>query len=344
MKLNKLEPKTTNNFKINDIELDINIPAYDKFKAYNIITDELDDDLIVIKEIDKKLTNKIGLEFDKYYDISVTIPKGTKLNEPVELIYRFENNDVLVEKFNIIFEEDTKADIIIKHISLDNGNHFHNLNVNIKSNNYSNGSVTYINNLNDNSYNFLSVENDAYNYSNIKQNIIDIGGNIRLYNVYTNTYENAKNILNTLYIGNDENIIDINYYLNNIGVKSNNIINVQGTLDDNSKKKFRGTLDFKEGACGSTGDELENCVLLSDTCVSSSLPMMLCNEEDVVGSHGVSSGKVNIEKLFYLMTRGLSKKEAEKLIVKTNFNTILHEIPNVLLQEELEKMIDEKLV
>ena len=344
MKLNKLEPKTTNNFKINDIELDINIPEVNKFKAYNIVCDEYnDDDNVTIKVIDKKLTNRIGLEFNKYYEINVVIPKDTKIGEPIEFIYKFEDKDVLVEKFNIIFEENSKADIIIKHVSLDDGKHFHNLNIDIKNNKYSNGSVSIVNMLNDNSYNFVSVENDAYSHSNIIQNIIDIGASTRLYNVYTNTYEYAYNELNTIYIGTNKDIIDINYYLNNIGIKSNNKMTVQGALDGYSNKNFRGTLDFKEGSSKSIGDELENCVLLSDTCISRSLPMMLCHEEDVVGAHGVSSGKVDKNKLFYLNTRGMSKKEAEKFIIKSNFNTILNKIPNKQLQEELESIIDKKL-
>ena len=339
MKLNKLELKTTNNFNINDIELDINIPIYDDFKSYNISNNEY----VKVNNINNKLANKIGLEFDKYYEINIVIPKDIKLSDPIVFSYIFENSDVLVEKFNIVFEENSKADIIIKHVSLDNGKHFHNLNVDIKSNKYSNGTVTYINNLNENSYNFLAIENDVYSHSNIKQNIIDIGGNIRLYNVYTNTYEYATNDLNTIYMGNDKNIIDINYYLNNIGIKSDNKINVQGVLDKDSKKNFRGTLDFKKGCSKSIGEEIENCILLTDTCVSRSLPMMLCTEEDVSGSHGVSSGKIDNSKLFYLMTRGLSKKEAEKFIVKTNFNTILKEIPDNLLQEELDSIIDSKI-
>ena len=58
MKLNKIEPRTTNNFKINDIDLDINIPSIDSFKAYNIISDEYDKLKVNINTIDKELTNR----------------------------------------------------------------------------------------------------------------------------------------------------------------------------------------------------------------------------------------------------------------------------------------------
>ena len=341
--LNKLDLKTTNGFKINDIKIDIDIPIINDFKEYDIVNNSLNDNNILITKVNKKLTSRIGLEFDKYYNISITIPKGLKLNEPIEFKYLFENNDLLIDNFNILFEEDSKADIIINHVSKDDNKHFHHLKINIKSNKYSDGSVTYINNLNDNSYNFVAIENDALPHSNIKTNIIDIGCMTKLYNVFTNTYESAKNKLNSIYIGKDNNIIDINYTLNNVGKSSINEMKVEGVLDDNAKKNFRGTIDFKKGCSESIGEENENCVLLSDSCMSRSLPSLLCHEENVVGAHGVSSGKIENDKLFYIMSRGFDKKEAEKLIVKTNLNTIIHEIPNETLQDYLEKIIDKKL-
>ena len=118
---------------------------------------------------------------------------------------------------------------------------------------------------------------------------------------------------------------------------------VEGAIDDNTKKVFRGTIDFKGGCKGSIGDENENCVLLSDNVISRSLPQMLCHEEDVVGSHGVSSGKVDEDKLFYIMTHGYSKKEAEKLIVMANFSKILNNINDKEIREEIISIIEEKI-
>lgn len=341
MKLNKLELKTTNGFKINDIDLDINIPTITSFKDF--IINNSDNIKIEINNIDKKIDSKIGLVFDKYLDINIVVPKDTILDKPVEFIYEFKDSDVLIDRFNIIYEENTKVDFVIKYISKDNGNHFHHLKEVCTSKSLSNGSISIINMLNDNSYNFIAIENDVLKNSTIKHNILDIGGNIRLNNVYSNVYESAINILNNIYMGKYNNIIDMNYTLNNIGYKSINNMKVEGVLDNNSKKNFRGTIDFKKGCSESVGEENENCVLLSDTCISRSLPSLLCHEENVVGAHGVSSGKVEDSKLFYLMSRGLEKKEAEKLIVKTNLNTILKELPTESLYNEYEKIIDDKL-
>ena len=68
--------------------------------------------------------------------------------------------------------------------------------------------------------------------------------------------------------------------------------------------------------------------------------MLLCHEEDVEGAHGVSSGKVDEKKVFYLMCRGIERKDAEKLIIKANFNKIIETIEDEDIKEYILKEID----
>ena len=84
-------------------------------------------------------------------------------------------------------------------------------------------------------------------------------------------------------------------------------------------------------------------MLLSDTAKSLALPMLLCSEEDVEGQHSTSSGKIGEKELFYIMSRGFSKKEAMKLMVKAKFNKILGSIKSEELREEIINQIDNKL-
>ena len=120
-------------------------------------------------------------------------------------------------------------------------------------------------------------------------------------------------------------------------------MDVQGALQDNSIKHFKGTIDFKKGCKKAKGDENEYCILLSDNAKSISLPMLLCEEEDVEGNHGVASGKVNKEELFYIMSRGLSYKESIKLIVRAKFNKLLEKIEDENTKDEIISEIDKRL-
>ena len=81
-------------------------------------------------------------------------------------------------------------------------------------------------------------------------------------------------------------------------------------------------------------------MILSDEAKSKSLPMLLCKEEDVEGEHGVSSGKIDESKLFYIMTKGISYEDAKRLIVKANFNNIIKEIELEDMQEKIIEKVD----
>lgn len=120
-------------------------------------------------------------------------------------------------------------------------------------------------------------------------------------------------------------------------------IDVQGALNDNAKKNFKGTIDFKKGCKKAKGNENEYCMLLSDTAKSIALPMLLCTEADVEGNHSTASGKAEKEALFYIMSRGISYKEAIKLIIRARFNKIIERIKDEKLQEKILEEIDRRL-
>ena len=339
--LNKLPVKTTNNFKVNDLKIDLDLPVISDFKDFSISNNK---DIIIEKRIvSEEISSRIGLTFDKYLELNIVVPKNKKMEDTIILEYDFSNDDNLVDKININYEDNSSCNFIIIYKSIDNNKHFHYLVENTKSNNNSLGSITYINLLNDKSSNFISIENDSLDNSVITHNIIDISSGVKVNNMYSNVYNNASNYLNNIYLGFKEDIIDMNYYLNNIGKNSKNIMRVEGVLDDNARKTFRGTIDFIEGSSDSIGDENENCVLLSDKAVSRSLPQMLCHEENVVGAHGVSSGKIDTDKLFYLMAHGYSKKEAEKLIVMANLSKIINNINDENIRNMVLNIIEEKI-
>ncbi len=339
--LNKLKEKTTNNFKVNDIKLDLDIEELGSFNDYIILNGK---GLEIKEELkEEKITSRIGLELNKYKDITITVPKYTNIKEPVIFRYNFKD-DSLVTNINIKYESSSNCDFIFIYKSETNSKNLNFYKENLINEKSSSGSISIINLLNDESYNFISIENDVYENANITHNLIDLGGNVSLSNIYSEAKKyNSANYLNNVYLGNKENIIDMNYYLKNIGKKSSNIIRVEGCLNDYSKKTFRGSIDFIKGCEKSVGDELENCIIFSDNSVSRSLPILLCGEEDVVGSHGVSSGKVSPSTLFYLNSRGYSDSDAKRLIILTKFASIINKVPDQNVQEEINKFLDTKL-
>ena len=337
MKLNELRSKTTNGFKVNNLDIELDINELNTDKLYDINGIEISQ---IIKN--EEITSKVGLTYSKYLELTITVDKV--YDKPILVNYNFENNDSLVSKVIINYKKASSCDFIFNYKSLDSNKHFNYLVEEINTEEYSNGSITYINNLNDFSTNIMSFNDNVLEESTITHNLIDIGGSIRIYNSVLNSIGyKSKNYFNNIYLGRNNELIDINYDLKNIGKSSINNLKVEGCLKDNSKKVFRGIIDFVEGCTKSDGQENENCILLSDTCISRSVPILLCHEDDVIGAHGESSGKINEDKLFYLMSRGLSYEESTKLIVVSNFNSIINEIPDESIKEEILEIVEKRV-
>lgn len=345
IKLNETPIRTSRNFNINNIKLeDINISKEIKsFDNIQIIGDITVSDKILER---KPLTFGIENELEnqtKNKNMSIDIDK--KIETPILINFSFdENNKELVEQIEIIAEEKSKANIILKYTSKENIDIYHNgiLKIHAKDNSYLN--ITIINLLSEKANNFMSIENNISNESKVDYCIIDLGGRNSITNYYSNLEGKlAQNNINTIYLGKENQLLDLNYIGELQGEKSSINIEVQGALKDNAKKHFKGTIDFKKGSKKAKGNENEFCMLLSNTAKSLGLPMLLCSEEDVEGNHSSAAGKVDEKQLFYIMSRGFNYKEAMKLIVKAKFNTILENIKDESLKNEIILEIDKRL-
>lgn len=334
-KLNKTPLNTTNGFKINDIDVELDAPSDLTFHDYET-------NIRNVKVYEKEsFISDIGLEHSKY--ISSEINFDSNLNENIyNYEYLFKNKEVLIDEINIYVDDNIDKTLIIKYESVDTKQNFHNGKINVNAADNSTLNLIIFNNMNNESTNIQDIKINTKNNSSIKVTLIDLNGSKRIYRGSCTTNRDSRSEFKMCYIGKEKDLIDINLnYVNNEPQSENNIL-VEGILTDSSIKHFKGTIDFVEGSTKSIGNELENTIILSDSSISKSLPMLLCHEEDVIGSHGVSSGCINKEKLFYLMTRGLTEAEAKKTIVVSNFNKIIDSIPE-LFKKDIEGIINEKI-
>lgn len=350
MNLNETPVRTSRNFNINNIKLEnFMIPEVkSNFENIEIIKESSKVD---ISKNPSKAELTYGLNKDLLEEVNenanqnIKITINSKTENTSKLYFKFDkNNSNLIENIEIMANEDTKSTVILKYESEGNDEFYHNGIIRVKAEKNAIINVIVVNLLNSNSNHFIAIENTLEDNSEVKYTIIDFGGNKAITNYYSNLIgENSNNELNTIYLGNENQIFDLNYIGELRGKKSNIDIEVQGALKDTAKKHFKGTIDFKKGCKKSTGNENENCMLLSDTAKSLALPMLLCSEEEVEGNHSSSAGKIGEKELFYIMSRGFTLKEAQKLMVRAKFNKILENIKDEELIEQIIQEIDEKL-
>ena len=348
LKLNETPVRTSKNFNINNIEIkNVNVPKdineFENFKIVNSNNTKISEDISSYKltyGLGDFLLNEIIENSNKKLNININ-----GINNKILLDFYFDKNNLnLLENIEFTANKGSRANIIIRYKSDEELEAYHNGIIKLFAEENSNITITIVNLLSLKSNNFLSIENIIKDNSKVNYNIIDLGSINSITNYFSNLIgENSKNNLKTIYLGRESQVLDLNYIAELRGEKSEIDIDVQGALKDNSKKHFKGTIDFKKGCKKAKGNENESCILLSNTAKSIALPMLLCQEEDVEGNHSNSAGKIGEKELFYIMSRGIEFKDALKLMVRAKFNNIIENIKDDELKQEIIYEIEKRL-
>ncbi len=117
-------------------------------------------------------------------------------------------------------------------------------------------------------------------------------------------------------------LLDMNYVANHQGRRSESNINISGVMADSSSKIFRGTIDFHKGCARSKGGELEDVLLMDDGVINRTVPLILCDEEDVEGSHGASIGRPDDNLVLYLASRALDKDAIYHMMARARVDRV----------------------
>ena len=350
LKINETPVRTSKSFRINNITIeDLELP--DKLEEFkNVTVSELGSKITIGSDVSNAelrygLSDLLTNQADNNSNYKANIVVDNKENKEAVIDFKIDNtNPNLVENIEITANEDTNSTIIIKYETAEDVCAFHNGLIRARAKKNAVLNVVIVNFINELSNNFVAIQNEFEDDSKINYCIIDLGGKNSITNYYSNiSGDRADNQLNTIYLGKDSQRFDLNYIAELYGKKSNVDIEVQGALKDKAKKNFKGTIDFKKGSKKATGNENENCMLLSNDAKSIALPMLLCSEEEVEGNHSSSAGKIGEKELFYIMSRGFELKEAMKLMVRAKFNKILETVKDEELKTEIIEEIDKRL-
>ncbi len=129
--------------------------------------------------------------------------------------------------------------------------------------------------------------------------------------------------------------LDMNYTVRHVGKKTRSEMRASGVLEEDASKIFRGTIDFPRGCRGAKGSETEEVLLLGDKQINQTIPLILCQEEDVEGDHGATIGRLDEQVLFYMASRGISRAAAERIIARARLDAVSALIPSDAVRAEI---------
>ncbi len=117
----------------------------------------------------------------------------------------------------------------------------------------------------------------------------------------------------------------------------------KGALREQASAVWRGMIRVEEGAQKTNAYQENRNLLLSSEAHADSIPGLEIMANDVRCTHGATLGRVDREELFYLMARGLSRAEAERLIVRGFFQDVLDRIELEPVREALGAALEARI-
>lgn len=266
---------------------------------------------------------------------------ASKKGEIVSLPLVFEDGKRYEHEQVITAEENAEITVILDYTSDRKAGGFSSVKTKLVAKPYSKIHLVKVQLLGENYVQIDDTEGVCDDGAKIEVTQIELGG--------SKVYAQVKNELNgyeskfksdTAYITENGQILDMNYLVNHHGAKSDTKMIVKGVVGDAALKTYRGTIDFKRGCTDATGDEQEETLLMSRTAINKSIPMILCDEENVAGTHGATLGRLGADELFYMQSRGISEDEAKAMMKKAKVLSTASLIPDESVRAKIEEFLN----
>lgn len=266
------------------------------------------------------------------------IPRAHVQKEPIHIKYHLDDLDPVLYDHNLIIAgENSSATVVIEFFG-DQGEFYHNGVTKIFAEKGAQITIIKVQRLSDSSVHLDSNYTELGSNSGVRHVQVELGSKKSITNYLARIGVQSKALVDSMYLGSGERTLDLSYHMIHTGYRSASNVLVKGVLKDKAKKVFRGTLDFKRGAHLADGNEEEYVLLLDPTVKSDAVPLLLSEEDDVLGGHAASAGKIDPKDLFYLMSRGLSIEEATLVLIKASYQPVLDLLPLNLRQSILEDL------
>jgi len=335
--------------------------------AYTSLTQELKDKGVIFtdiftaanehSELLQQYFMKDGVQVDEHRltalhaalmngGVFVYVPKNVELEQPIQSV--FWQEDPSVATFNhvlIVAEEgssvtyvenyishnqsdETVANIVTEVIAKDNAK------VSFGAvDTFAPGTTTYVNR-----------RGVAYRDASIRWALGQMNdGNTVSENVTYLMGDNAYSDAKTVSVGRGSQKQNFTAKIVHYGLNSEGYILQHGVMKDAASAIFNGIGKVEHGATKSNAEQESRVLMLSSDARGDANPILLIEEDDVTAGHAASVGRVDPEQLFYLMSRGISKEEAERLVIHGFLAPVVKQLPIEAVKNQLREVIERKV-
>ncbi|OHS36290.1 Fe-S cluster assembly protein SufD, partial [Staphylococcus sp. HMSC62A08] len=146
--------------------------------------------------------------------------------------------------------------------------------------------------------------------------------------------------LKSVVVGTGDQKINLTSKIVQYGKETDGYILKHGVMKENASSVFNGIGYIKHGGTKSIANQESRVLMLSENARGDANPILLIDEDDVEAGHAASVGRVDPEQLYYLMSRGISRTEAERLVIHGFLDPVVRELPIEDVKRQLREVIE----
>lgn len=144
-------------------------------------------------------------------------------------------------------------------------------------------------------------------------------------------------------VGSGSQRLNLTTKATHFGKSSESQMITRAVMREEAAAIINGITKIEKGATKANGEQTEKVLMLSPKARGDANPILLIDEDDVKAGHAASVGQVNPEQIYYLMSRGISREQAERLVIYGFLAPVVSEIPLEQLQKQLQALVERKL-
>jgi Fe-S cluster assembly protein SufD len=264
------------------------------------------------------------------------IPKNIQYQDPIKVTIEID----LLDAFNIIVSESTSIKIIleIRNVQLDE--HIYNLSLTAKAN----SQVKYLlvseieSNKSVINHQFTAHKDSKLELiTGLVSNVLDAKMHIDLVG------EGADVKMRAVAVSSDDNIQNVDVFMTHKAPHTFGDMTNIGIANKRGKIILNGVEKIEKGMKQANAFQTLKGIITSDLASVEVNPILLIDEYDVKAGHGATIGKIEEDVLYYLMSRGLTKKESEKLIINGFLKPVIDEIDDEPLRERFVSLVNSRI-
>jgi len=297
-------------------------------------------------ELDKELNDNALLNLNNAFVsnyIKITVGKGYQFQKPL-ILYNYLTSDLdscgLNMRLDINLEEDTSLNVI--NISNENiKNNFLNFRqkINIGKNSVLKNYSLDVNPTSNIKYSFKDIDLDKN--SHLEYFILSKGSKFAKHDINCSlNNEYGSVVLNGIIDLDKKRHHEIKTLINHNEENCKSYQLIKSVLNENSKGVYQGKIYVNSKAQKTDGYQLSRALLLNENVEFNAKPELEIYADDVKCSHGSTSGNIDENSIFYLMSRGLSHAQSKRLLTNGFLNEVIEKITNEDVKSLVKNLTD----